>query len=445
MIRGCVPKKLLVYGSAFAADFGEAVGFGWEFSGQPRFSWEKLLAAKSNEIQRLNGIYSRLLENSGVQVHVGSGKLIDKNTVQLTSPEVRWQLVSKRKLLILLQGQTKTLTAKNILIATGASAVRPNIPGSTYGITSDEALTLQTLPKSIIIVGGGYIALEFAGIFQGLGLDVTILYRQNLPLRGFDMDIRKAVHENLKRRGISVQENCSPLEITRSSDGILTLRTTCGDFLTESVMFATGRKPNTTRPDLGLDSVGIARDESGAVVVDEYSRTSVNGVWAVGDVTNRVNLTPVALMEGMAFVSSAIDGQLTKPNYTNIPCAVFCQPPVATVGLSEDEAVQQGYLCDIYTSEFTPMRSTLAGRQEKTFMKLVVDKITDRVLGVHMVGSDAPEIVQGFATALQSGATKKHFDSTVGIHPSSAEEFVTMRSKTRTVGKSYAPGSESAP
>ena len=345
--------------------------------------------------------------------------------------------------MIALQGQTKTFTAKTILIATGASAMRPNIPGSTYGITSDEALTLHTLPKSIVIVGGGYIALEFAGIFHGFGSKVTIVYRQNLPLRGFDMDIRQAIHENLKRRGIVVQEDCSPLEITRSSDGMLTLHTTCGEFPAETVMFATGRKPNTTRPDLGLDSVGVALDQSGAIIVDEYSRTSVSGVWAVGDVTNRVNLTPVALMEGMAFVNSAIDGHLTKPNYANIPCAVFCQPPAATVGLTEDEAVQQGYLCDIYTSEFTPMRSSLAGKQEKTFMKLIVDKITDCVLGVHMVGSDAPEIVQGFATALQCGATKKQFDSTVGIHPSSAEEFVTMRTKTRTVGKSNMSGSDS--
>ncbi|OUS42079.1 hypothetical protein BE221DRAFT_202020 [Ostreococcus tauri] len=421
VIRGCVPKKLLVYGSSFSAEFSDAAGFGWDMKENPQFSWDKLLAAKNKEIQRLNGIYSRLLEKSGVDVHTGSGKLIDKNTVQVTTPE----------------GKTHTFKAKTILIATGASAFKPDIPGAEFGITSDEALMGKTLPQRIVIVGGGYIALEFAGIFHGLGVEVTVMYRQNLPLGGFDTDVRKAAHENLKRRGIIVKENCAPLGITRSNDGVLTVSTSSGTIPTDTVMFATGRKPNTTRPDLGLEEIGVKCDSHGAIMVDEYSRTSVSSVWAVGDVTNRVNLTPVALMEGMAFVSSTVEGNLTKPNYTNIPCAVFSQPPIATVGLSEEEAVKQGYHCDIYCSEFTPMRSTLAGRQEKTFMKLVVNASNDRVLGVHMVGTDSPEIVQGFAIALQCGATKKQFDSTVGIHPSSAEEFVTMRTKLRSSGDSF--------
>jgi len=332
------------------------------------------------------------------------------------------------------QGDVQIFTASSILIATGGTAVKPDIPGAEYGMTSDEALALDKLPDRIVIVGGGYIALEFAGIFQGLGVNVTLMFRQDLPLRGFDTDLRKTVNDNLRRRNIDVRQNCSPLAISRADDGTLTLSTSSGDIHADAIMFATGRRPNTSRPDIGLVGIGVQLDADGAIIVDEYSRTSVQNVWAVGDVTNRVNLTPVALMEGMAFVSSVVDKQLTKPNYSNIPCAVFSQPPVGTVGLSEEQAVAQGYHCDIYCSEFTPMRSTLAGRQEKTFMKLVVDQETDRVLGVHMVGVDSPEILQGFATALQCGATKKHFDSTVGIHPSSAEEFVTMRTKTRSVG-----------
>lgn len=292
-------------------------------------------------------------------------------------------------------------------------------------------MTFKQLPKRILIVGGGYIALEFANIFQGLGVDVTLIFRQDLPLRGFDQDIRRTVFENLKKRNITVVESCTPLEITRDGDNDLVVHTNKGAFQTDSVMFATGRTPNTHRPHLGLDEVGVQTDEKGAIIVDDFSRTNVPGIWAVGDVTNRVNLTPVALMEGMAFVDSVVHGKPTKPDYSNIPCAVFCQPPAATVGLSEEEAVEKGYKCDIYCSEFTPMRSTLAGRTEKTFMKLVVDASTDIVIGAHMVGIDAPEIMQGFATALKCSATKKHFDTTVGIHPSSAEEFVTMRTRTR--------------
>lgn len=301
-------------------------------------------------------------------------------------------------------------------------------------MTSDEALTFNQLPKRILIVGGGYIALEFAGIFQGLGSEVTLMYRQPLPLRGFDSDLRENVHSNLEQRNIRVYSNCSPLGITRGDDGVLTVRSTSGVVQVDAVMFATGRKPNTMRPDLGLASIGVEIDETGAVVVNDFSQTSVSNIWAIGDVTNRVNLTPVALMEGMAFARSVVEGRLTKPDYSNIPCAVFSQPPVATVGLSEEQAILQGHTCDIFCSTFTPMRSSLAGRKEKSFMKLVVDSTSGLILGVHMVGADAPEILQGFATALKCGATKIHFDQTVGIHPSSAEEFVTMRTRTRQVG-----------
>ena len=327
----------------------------------------------------------------------------------------------------------QTFTARTILIATGGSASKPDIPGADFGITSDEALSLKELPDKMVIIGGGYIALEFAGIFQGLGVDVTLMFRQNLPLRGFDSDVRKVVLENLTRRDIKIIQNCSPVAVERTENGELLLRTSNNDIKTDLIMFATGRIPNTKRPDLGLRDVGVELDSNGAIVVDEFSRTTVENIWAVGDVTNRVNLTPVALMEGMAFVNSAVEEKLTKPNYVNIPCAVFSQPPVAVVGLSEEQAIEQGHSCHIFCSEFTPMRLSLAGRAEKTFMKLIVDSSTDRVLGVHMVGVDSPEILQGFATALQCGATKSQFDATVGIHPSSAEEFVTMRTPTRSI------------
>jgi glutathione reductase (NADPH) len=332
------------------------------------------------------------------------------------------------------QGTTERVTSKTILVATGGSAVKPEIPGAEFGVTSDEARTFDQLPKRILIIGGGYIALEFAGIFQGFGSEVSLMYRQPLPLRGFDSDLRETVNLNLKQRNINVHENCIPERITRNDDGSLQVQSSSGPLVVDAVMFATGRQPNTTRPDLGLEQVGVDLDENRAIIVNEFSQTSIPSIWAIGDVTNRVNLTPVALMEGMAFVSSVVEGTLTRPDYKDIPCAVFSQPPVATVGLSEEQAIAQGYTCDIFCSTFTPMRSTLAGRKEKSLMKLVVDTESERVLGVHMVGIDAPEIMQGFATALKCGATKSQFDATVGIHPSSAEEFVTMRTRSRQVG-----------
>jgi glutathione reductase (NADPH) len=286
----------------------------------------------------------------------------------------------------------------------------------------------------VIIIGSGYIAVEFAGIFSGLGAEVDLVYRQQLPLRGFDDDIRTTVSSNLEARGIHQVPNCQPVDLSRNSSGSLSLKTTLGTLEADVVIFATGRVPNTTRPNIGLESVGVELSESGAIKVNEYSQTTVDNIWAVGDVTDRVNLTPVALMEGMAFVDTVVRRTPTKPDYSNIPCAVFSQPPVATVGLSEQQAVDDGLKCDIYVSSFTPMRNSLSGRNEKTLMKLVVDSSSQRVLGVHMVGPDAAEILQGFATALKCGATKQDFDCTVGIHPSSAEEFVTMRTLTRQVG-----------
>ena len=424
VIRGCVPKKLLVYGSAFESEFRDAVGFGWDHGDKmPEFSWERLIAAKNGEIERLNGIYGRLLDGAGVEKYEGAGRVTGPNSVEITDVD----------------GNKKTITAKTILLAPGGRAWKPDIPGADLGITSDEALAFEHQPKRVLVIGGGYIAVEFAGIFQGLGSEVNIVYRADLPLRGFDQEVRETVATNLAARGTGVHAGANPVSIAKNDDGSLTLALDDGTKIeTDCVMWATGRVPNTDRPDLGLKEVGVELDSKGAVVVNEYSKTTVPSIYAVGDVTNRVNLTPVALMEGMAFKDTVVLGKPTKPDYENIPSAVFCQPPVATVGMTEEEAVAKGMTCDIYTSTFTPMKISLAGRVEKAFMKLIVDTATDKVVGAHMVGPDSAEIMQGIGIALKCGATKKQFDSTVGIHPSSAEEFVTMRTLTRTVGPKVA-------
>jgi glutathione reductase (NADPH) len=420
VIRGCVPKKLLVYGSGFEAEFRDATGFGWDHGDKmPTFSWEKLISAKTDEIERLNGIYGRILDNAGVEKLEGSGKVISPHEVEVTSAD----------------GSKKTYSAKTILLAPGGRAWYPKIPGADLGITSDEALAAQTQPKRVVVIGGGYIAVEFAGIYAGFGSETKIMYRADLPLRGFDEEVRQTVANNLESRGIEVLSGVSPKSITENADGSLTLEGDDGVAIeADVVMWATGRVPNTDRPDLGLKEVGVELDSKGAVVVDDYSQTTVESIWAVGDVTNRVNLTPVALMEGMAFKDTVVLGKPTKPDYENIPSAVFCQPPVATVGMTEEQAVAAGLTCDIFTSTFTPMKISLAGRVEKAFMKLIVDVASDKVVGCHMVGPDSAEIMQGIGIALKCGATKAQFDSTVGIHPSSAEEFVTMREATRRVG-----------
>ena len=420
VIRGCVPKKLLVYGASFEAEFRDAVGFGWDHGEKmPEFSWERLIAAKTDEIERLNGIYGRILDNAGVEKFEGAGRVVGPHEVEVTAAD----------------GTKKTYTAKNILLAPGGRAWYPSIPGADLGITSDEALALQSQPKRVLVIGGGYIAVEFAGIFAGLGSETKIAYRADLPLRGFDEEVRSTVATNLEGRGIEVMAKVNPVSVTKNDDGSLSVEMDNGEtVVTDCLMWATGRVPNTDRPDLGLKEVGVELDAKGAVKVDEYSQTTVPSIWAVGDVTNRVNLTPVALMEGMAFKDTVVLGKPTKPDYENIPSAVFCQPPVATVGMTEAQAIDAGLTCDIYTSTFTPMKISLAGRVEKAFMKLIVDVATDKVVGCHMVGPDSAEIMQGLGIALKCGATKKQFDSTVGIHPSSAEEFVTMRDATRRVG-----------
>ncbi|CAA7398908.1 unnamed protein product [Spirodela intermedia] len=416
VIRGCVPKKILVYGASFRGEFEDAKNFGWELNDEVGFNWKKLLHNKTQEIVRLNGIYKRLLTNAGVTMLEGEGKVVDPHVVEVTQPD----------------GSKKQYKARHILIATGSRAQRVNIPGKELAITSDEALSLEELPKHVVILGGGYIAVEFASIWRGMGATVDLFYRKELPLRGFDGEMRAVVARNLEGRGIRLHPGTNLSELTKTEEGIRVL-TDKGDALTaDVVLFATGRSPNTKR--LNLEAVGVETDRAGAIKVDEYSRTNVPSIWAVGDVTNRMNLTPVALMEGTCFSKTVFGGQPTKPDYGHIPCAVFSIPPLSVVGLSEEEAVEQGKNdVLVFTSTFTPMKNTISGRQEKTIMKLVVDSETDKVLGASMCGPDAPEIMQGIAVALKCGATKAQLDSTVGIHPSAAEEFVTMRSLTRRV------------
>lgn len=325
-------------------------------------------------------------------------------------------------------------SAKHILIATGGRAQRPAIPGQELAITSDEALSLDELPKHAVVLGGGYIAVEFASIWRGMGCTVDLFFRQELPLRGFDDEMRAVVARNLEGRGINLHPRSTLTQLVKTEEGIKVVTDHGEEIMADVVLFATGRAPNTKR--LNLEAVGVELDKTGAIKVDEYSRTNIPSLWAIGDVTNRMNLTPVALMEGTYFAKTAFGGEPSKPDYSNIPSAVFCIPPLSVVGLSEEHALEQakGDVL-VFTSTFNPMKNTVSGRQEKTIMKLVVDAETDKVLGASMCGPDAPEIMQGIAIALKCGATKAQFDSTVGIHPSAAEEFVTMRSLTRRVTK----------
>ncbi|XP_009601809.1 glutathione reductase, chloroplastic [Nicotiana tomentosiformis] len=416
VIRGCVPKKILVYGAAYGPELEDARSYGWEVNERVNFNWKKLLHKKTKEIVRLNGIYKRLLSNAGVKLFEGEGRVIGPNEVEV----------------IQLDGTKISYSAKHILIATGSRAHRPGIPGQELAITSDEALSLEELPKRAVILGGGYIAVEFASIWRGMGATVDLCFRKELPLRGFDDEMRAVVARNLEGRGITMHPCTTLTKLEKTEDGIK-VHTDHGEVIVaDVVLFATGRLPNTKR--LNLDAVGVELDKMQAVKVDEYSRTNVPSIWAIGDVTNRMNLTPVALMEGTCFAKTVFGGKPTKPDYSHIPCAVFCIPPLSVVGLGEEQAIEQvNGEVSVYTSTFNPMKNTISGRQEKSVMKLLVEAETDKVLGASMCGPDAPEIMQGIAIALKCGATKEQFDSTVGIHPSAAEEFVTMRSETRHV------------
>lgn len=406
VMRGCVPKKLLVYGAHFAHDFEDAAGFGWQL-GDNTHNWQKLIANKDAELNRLEDIYHRLLREAGVDEITGTGKVVDAHTVDVDG---------------------KTYTAEHILIATGGWPHLPDIPGIEHAITSNEALDLPELPKRIVIVGGGYIAVEFAGIFNTLGADVHIIIRADNILRGFDQTVRDALRTELEKQGIHVHSECQVRSIEKIDTGY-SLRLDQIDFMeVDLVMYATGRKPNTTG--MGLEDVGVELDKNGAVVVDAYSKTSIDSIYAIGDVTDRVQLTPVAIAEGMALVRTLYDGQPTAMTYDNIPSAVFSTPPIGSVGLTEEDA-RRDHKVEIYQSTFRPMKHTLSGRDERSVMKLIVDRDTGKILGAHMMGVDAPEIVQGIGIAVKAGATKADFDATIGIHPTAAEEFVTMREPLR--------------
>jgi glutathione reductase (NADPH) len=403
VIRGCVPKKLLVFASQFAEAFEDASGYGWT-PGDTGFSWPDLIAAKDREIDRLNQIYIKLLANAGVTLHEGRGRLVDAQTVEVDG---------------------RRISAERILIAVGGRPWVPDIPGRELGITSDEAFDLPELPRRVLIAGAGYIAVEFAGIFNGLGSEVTLAYRRDLILRGFDDDVRRAVEAGMRGRGIKIEYHCAPARLSRKDDGIEVTFSDDHRETFDAVMFATGREPYVW--DLGLDAAGVHLGPGNRIEVDDYSRTSVESIYAVGDVTDRIALTPVALMEGHALADTLYGGMDRPIDHANVPAAVFSQPPVGTVGLSESQAREAGHAVRIFRSSFTPMKYTLSGRTEKALMKLVVDADTDRVLGCHVVGPDAPEMLQGFAVAVRAGLSKADFDRTIGIHPTSAEELVTLR------------------
>ena len=406
-IRGCIPKKLLVYASRFRDDFEDAEGYGWTLKGT-RFDWPTLKANKDREVERLEGIYRRLLEGAGAKCFDARATLADANTVVLAA------------------GGRK-VTAKTILIATGGHPVKPDVPGAEHAITSNEAFELEELPASILIVGGGYIAAEFAGIFDGLGVETTLVYRGEKILRGFDEDLRDGLMAEMFKREIDVRVNAEIAAIEKNwSDYTVTLKD--GSTLeVECVMFATGRTANTT--DMGLERTGVKLGGRGEVLVDGHSRSSVANIYAVGDVTDRVNLTPVAIREGHAFADTAFGKKPWAFDHELIPTAVFSTPEVGTVGLPEHVACERYPKLDIYRARFRPLKNTLSGRDEFAVLKLLVDGATDKVVGCHMLGPDAAEIVQMAAVALRMGATKADFDATVALHPSIAEEFVTMREK----------------
>lgn len=400
---GCVPKKLFVYASEFAEHFRAAGGFGWR-NDNPQFDWRQLMAQKNQEISRLQAIYKHLLEQAGVILFEGNACLLNEHTVAVDG---------------------KTFKCRKILIATGGQAAIPDIPGKEHGLTSDALFFLTELPKRMMIVGGGYIAVEFAGIMHGLGVEVTLCYHGNQLLRHFDHAIGPFLADQMQQKGISLVLNTEIVEIVQTESGYAAKSNQGVDFETDAILFATGRVPNTNG--LGLKKAGVELSENGAVMVDQHYQSNIASIYALGDVTDRYMLTPVATAEAMALVEHLYNASHAVLDYKNIPTAVFSQPNVATVGMTEMQARTMHDDVIIYQSIFTPMKHTLSGSNEKTLMKLVVRKSSDEVLGVHMVGPDAGEIIQGMAIALRAGATKSIFDSTIGIHPTAAEEFVTMR------------------
>ncbi len=400
--RGCIPKKLLVYASHFSHDFEDAAGYGWTV-GESAFDWPAMVRAKSAELDRLEGIYERLLTNAGATHIRGTGRLLDAHTVAVGD---------------------ETHRAETIVIATGGRPTMPDIPGIELAISSDEMFDLPTLPERIVIVGGGYIACEFACIMQGLGSEVIQLYRRDLPLRGFDHDLRDVLCEEMCKGGVDLRLNTNAVSLSRNGSAIAVATTTGETIDADQVLFATGRKPNVAG--LGLETAGIEPDEGGAVPVDGSSHTGVANIYAIGDVTDRINLTPVAIHEGRCIAETLYNDNPQNPDHRDVATAVFTTPELGTVGLTEEEARQSFPAVDIYKTRFRPLKHTLTSREETIFMKLVVDRASDRVVGCHMVGYGAGEAVQLLGIAVKAGATKAQFDATMAVHPTAAEEFVTM-------------------
>ncbi len=406
VIRGCVPKKLMVYASQYAHYFEEAQGYGWQI-GKTAINWPSFTKSRNEEVDRLNGLYLKTLENNNVALIKGAASFVDAHRVKVGD---------------------KSYTAEHILIATGGTPFKPNIEGAELALSSDEIFQMTELPQSLAIAGGGFVALEFAGIFAKLGVDVTLIYRGDQFLRGFDSDIRRSITEYSSKQ-MNVKLGCNITAIEQQADGRKLLLLDNGEELRcDDVLMALGRKPNFEG--LNLEAINIAKDEKGFIKVDDNFRTSIAHIGAVGDVINTPALTPVALREAMAWIAAIFENKSTTINYEFLPSAVFCDPNVATAGYSEEAAKQKfPNDIDVYISSFRPMIHTLSGRDEKVLLKLVVQKSTDRVLGVHMVGHDAGEVVQGLAIALTAGATKADFNNTIGIHPTIAEDFTFLNSK----------------
>jgi len=409
VLRGCVPKKLLVYGTHFAEEMQDARGYGWTVEG--RLDWGALIAAKDRELDRLHGIYLRMLTEANVTVLGGHATIAGDNTIEIGG---------------------RCYRARHILVATGGRPQRLEIPGADLAIVSDDALMLPALPRRVAIVGGGYIAVEFASIFRAAGAEVTQVIRADQILRGFDREVRDHLAGEMEKRGIRFLrgrnlariEAAGPARRLVLDDGIA-LDVDC-------VMMATGRRPNTEG--LGLEAAGVSLDKRGAITVDAWQRTTAPGIHAIGDVTDRINLTPVAIAEGRALAETLFNANPTRMDHADVPTGVFSQPPVAMVGMSEERAATLGAI-DVYRTVFRPMKHTLSGRDERTLMKMVVDGSSQRVVGIHMVGADAPEIIQGLAIAVRAGLTKQDFDRTVAIHPTAAEEFVLMREPVRRLAR----------
>jgi len=407
VIRGCVPKKFMVYASEYSKHFETARGYGWTVP-DPTFDWPRFLMAKDDEIARLSGIYVRNLQNAGAELIHGKAKLLDRHTVEVAG--------------------RGTVTADKILIATGGRPWMPHeLPGIEHAITSNEAFHLEQLPKRIVIAGGGYIALEFACIFNGLGVETTVVHRGPNVLRGFDDDIRSHVAEEMEARGIKIRLGAQIGRIEKTAAGLVGACVDGHNLETDVIMFAVGRTPYTD--ELGLEAAGVALTESGAVKVDEYSQTNVDNIWAVGDVTDRISLTPVAIREGAAFAQTVFHDNPTTFDHDMVASAVFTQPAVGSVGLSEADARHKYGKVDIYLAKFRPMKETFYGGHQRAMIKLVVEQGSERILGCHVVAPDGPEIIQMAAIAMKMGVTKPQWDATCAVHPTLAEELVTMREK----------------